>query len=103
MDEIGDPDPVYWALYHRHVHVDLSAAFLSHPDRVRVFVDQDAAAAWQAASESLAQEAAYIASPETIINAALAQFPPRRDDPGGARALRDPSTRDREREFPRTA
>ena len=76
VTEFGDPDPVYWALYHRHVHVDLSAAFLAHPDRVRVFVDEDAAAAWRAASESLAEDTAHIASPETIINAALAQFPP---------------------------
>ena len=76
VDAIGDPDPVYWAVHHRHVHVDLSAAYLSQPDRVRVFVDANAAAAWQAASESLAEEVADIASPEAVINAALAQFPP---------------------------
>ena len=76
VEEFGDPDAVYWAIYHRHVHVDLSVAFLSHQDRIRVFLDQDSAAVWAAAAQTLAEEAADVASPDTIINAALAQFPP---------------------------
>ena len=46
------------------------------PDRVRVFVDEDAAAAWDAAVRTLAEDVSEIASPEMIVNAALAHVPP---------------------------
>ena len=74
VNEVGDPDLVHWCIFHAYVHVDLSAHFLSQPDRVRVFVDATAAAAWFAAISSVpeTQESAS----DTLAQAVLAKYPP---------------------------
>ena len=74
VHRIDDAALVYWCIYHRRVHVDLVAHFLSQPDRVRVFADAPAAAAWSAAIASVAdtQESAA----DTLSRAALAKYPP---------------------------
>ena len=76
VHEVGDPDPVHWAIFHQHVHVDLAAQFLSYTDRVRVFVDEDAFAAWRAAMASVSDVGPALESPEVIARAALAEYPP---------------------------
>ena len=73
---LGDPDPVHWAIFHGHIYVDLAATFLTYADRVKVFVDADAAAVWQAAVESVPEAVPGVASNEVLANARLAQFPP---------------------------
>ena len=76
VHDVGDPDPVHWALFHGHIHVDLAATFLTYADRVRVFVDADAAAVWEAALESLPRTLPGVTSPEVLAKARLAQVPP---------------------------
>jgi len=74
VHEIGDPDLVHWSIFGRHVHVDLAANFLSHSDRVRVFIDEAAGAAWSAAVASI-PDSAPVAS-DVLARSALAGYPP---------------------------
>ena len=72
---VGDPDPVHWAIFHGHIHVDFAATFLTYTDQVRLFIDADAAAAWKAAVESIPEALPGVASQEVLANARLALFP----------------------------
>ena len=74
VHEVGDPDLVYWCIFHRHVHVDLALHFLSHQDRVRVFVDASAAAAWSAAVASVPDP--HQGAADVLARAALTNYPP---------------------------
>ncbi len=74
VHEVGDPDLVHWCIFRRHVHVDLAANFLSHPDRVRVFVDASAAAAWSAAVTTVADT--HVSAPSVLARAVLTNYPP---------------------------
>ena len=74
VHEVGDPDLVYWSIFHRHVHVDLAAHFLSHQDRVQVFVDASAAAVWSAAVASVRDP--HHSAPAVLAGAALMHYPP---------------------------
>ena len=71
---VGDPDLVYWAILHRHVHVDLAAHFVSHSDQLQVFVDASAAAAWSAAVASVGDGLPGAA--DVLARSALARYPP---------------------------
>ena len=74
VHDVGDPDLVHWTIFHRYVHVDLAAHFLSQPDLMRVFVDAFAAAAWSAAIVSATDEPA---SPSDVLaRSVLASYPP---------------------------
>ena len=75
VHEVGDPDLVYWCIFHRHVHVDLAAHFLSHQDRVRVFVDEHAAAAWSAAVASVPDP--HQSAADDLARAVLKNHPPK--------------------------
>lgn len=76
VHKVGEPDPVYWALFHRYIYVDLADTFLTYTDRVKVFVDADAATLWRAALESVSQVGVGVAAPEVLAKARLAQVPP---------------------------
>ena len=71
---IGEPDLIYWCVFRRHVHVDLAANFFSHPDRVQVFVDGSAAAAWSAAVASVSDTG--VTSADVLARSVLANYPP---------------------------
>ena len=73
VPDVGDPDLVYWCIFHRRVHVDLAAHFLSQPDRVRIFIDASAAAAWSAAVASLADT--HVSASDVLARATLANYP----------------------------
>ena len=75
VERIGDPDLVQWCVYCRRVHVDLGAAFLSHPDRVRVFEDARCAAAWSAAVASVGDR--HSDNADDLARSALARYPPK--------------------------
>ena len=74
VHEIGDPDLVHWSIFSCQVHVDLAANFLSHSDRVRVFVDEAAGAAWSAAVASI-PDTVPTAS-DVLARSVLAGYPP---------------------------
>ena len=76
VHKVGEPDPVYWALFHRYIYVDLADTCLTYTDRVKVFVDADAATLWRAALESVSQVGVGVAAPEVLAKARLAQVPP---------------------------
>ena len=73
VHEIGDPDLVHWSIFRRRVHVDLAANFLSHSDRVQVFVDGAAAAAWSAAVASVSDTG--VTSADVLARSVLANYP----------------------------
>ncbi len=72
--DVGDPAVVHWCIFRRLVHVDLAAAFLSHPDRVRVFTDASAGAAWSAAVASVSDDREGAA--DILARAVVAEYPP---------------------------
>ena len=74
VHDLGDPDLVHLCILQRHVYVDLAAQFLSQPDRIRVFLDQAAAAAWSAALASVDRSEGSAA--QTLARATLAKYPP---------------------------
>ena len=74
VNATGDPDPVHWAIFHQRVYVDLAAAFLSHPDRVRVFPDRGTAVIWQTAMESVSEPG--IDARDILSKSVLAKYPP---------------------------
>ena len=74
VHDVGDPDLVHWCIFHRHVHVDLAAHFLSQPDRVRVFVDVSAAAAWSAAVVSVGD--IHVSASDVLARSVLGNYPP---------------------------
>ena len=74
VHDVGDPDLVYWCIFHRHVHVDLAAHFLSHQDRVRVFVDEAATAVWSAGVASVPEQ--HQSAADVLARAMLANYPP---------------------------
>ena len=74
VHEVGDSDLAYWSIFHRHVHVDLAAHLLSHQDRVRVFVDDQAAAAWSVAVASVPDP--HKSAADVLARAVLANYPP---------------------------
>ena len=72
--DVRDPAVVHWCIFHRLVHVDLAAAFLSHSDRVRVFTDASAGAAWSAAVASVSDDREGAA--DIVARAIVAEYPP---------------------------
>ena len=73
VHDLGDPGLAHWCIFHRRVHVDLAAHFLSQPDRVRVFADEAAATVWSAAVASVADD--HRSASDTLAQAVLAKYP----------------------------
>ena len=77
VHEVGDPDAVHWSIFHQHVYVDLADEYLAYADRVKVFIDQDAASIWHAAIESVpASPGPALSSTEVLARSRLAHCPP---------------------------